>query len=145
MAEYEMQQSGMVLRRADGAVIPPDTGNRDYAAYLAWRAAGNTADAEPSSSIVPTPITRRQLILALLAGGRITAEDALAAATSGTLPAPFAAVLASMPAADALAAKITWASMSVAERSSPLIGLMIEAGTGTAEEWDEVFRVGATL
>ena len=96
-------------------------------------------------ALVPSPITRRQLILALLAGGRITAEDALAAATSGTLPAPFATVLASMPAADALAARITWAAMSVAERSSPLIAVMIAAGTGTAEEWDDGFRTGATL
>lgn len=94
---------------------------------------------------VPASITRRQLILALLAGGFISAAEAEAAATSGAQPAAFAAVLAGLSASDALAARITWATMSVAERSSPLIAALITGGAATDAQVDNLFRVGATL
>ena len=34
-----------ILRKEDGAWIPKDETNRDYREYLAWVAAGNTAEA----------------------------------------------------------------------------------------------------
>ncbi|MGD0973557.1 MAG: hypothetical protein ABR866_05680 [Candidatus Korobacteraceae bacterium] len=42
---YSLTQ-GTAILRSDGANIPPDPANIDYAAYLAWVAAGNT----------PTPV-----------------------------------------------------------------------------------------
>jgi len=42
---YQLTQYTSILR-SDGASIPPDPANRDYAEYLAWIAAGNT----------PTPV-----------------------------------------------------------------------------------------
>jgi hypothetical protein len=39
---YTLQPNGSVLRDPDGAFIPPDLANTDYAAYLAWVASGNT-------------------------------------------------------------------------------------------------------
>lgn len=55
MAAYSMTGTASVRRNADGAVIPFDAGNRDYATYLAWVAQGNTADpyVPPSN---PSPI-----------------------------------------------------------------------------------------
>jgi hypothetical protein len=44
---YKLNQFGGVIRESDGAFIPADEANRDYAAYLAWVAEGNT----------PTPYT----------------------------------------------------------------------------------------
>lgn len=46
---YQLLASGAV-QREDGAVIPADPQNRDYAEFLAWQAAGNT----PTPIPVPT-------------------------------------------------------------------------------------------
>jgi len=43
---YQLTQYTSILR-SDGASIPPDPANRDYAEYLAWIAAGNTPDPVP--------------------------------------------------------------------------------------------------
>ena len=54
---YQLTQYTSILR-SDGASIPPDPANRDYAEYLAWVAAGNT----------PTPVpqpTIQQIIVSL--------------------------------------------------------------------------------
>lgn len=40
---YTVTQSGIVSRDSDGAHIPADPANTDYAAYLMWVAAGNIA------------------------------------------------------------------------------------------------------
>jgi hypothetical protein len=40
-----------VIRIEDGATIPPDPENRDWALYLGWKAEGNTA------SPAATPVT----------------------------------------------------------------------------------------
>jgi hypothetical protein len=40
---YSLNQFGGILRDADGACIPNDPANTDYAAYLDWCAAGNKA------------------------------------------------------------------------------------------------------
>jgi hypothetical protein len=44
---YQLTQSNCILRRPDGACIPPDPANRDYAEYLAWLDAGNTPEPAP--------------------------------------------------------------------------------------------------
>jgi hypothetical protein len=40
---YKLTASGSVQRLADGATIPNDPSNRDYADYLAWVKQGNVA------------------------------------------------------------------------------------------------------
>lgn len=99
----------------------------------------------PVASIVPASITRRQLLLALSGAGLITGEEALAAATTGAVPASIDAVFAQLPPAEALGARITWATMSVAEREHPLIGALVAAELATAAEVDALFIAGGAL
>ena len=44
---YQLTTGTTILRTSDGAFIPPDPANRDFAAYLAWLEAGNTPDPAP--------------------------------------------------------------------------------------------------
>lgn len=47
---YKLTQSSMIIRLTDGAFIPPDPANMDYAEYLKWIEKGNTpepADPDP--------------------------------------------------------------------------------------------------
>ena len=51
---YMLRADGYVVRD-DGAIIPPDPGNTDYAEYLAWVEAGNAPDQPPPE---PAPLIR---------------------------------------------------------------------------------------
>jgi hypothetical protein len=44
MAEYKLTPGCAVTRLSDGASIPPDPANVDYAAFLAWQEAGGVPD-----------------------------------------------------------------------------------------------------
>jgi hypothetical protein len=39
---YQLTTSDSIIRLSDGAAIPADSSNTDYAAYLRWKAKGNT-------------------------------------------------------------------------------------------------------
>lgn len=55
MALYQLiQSSAGILRTSDGAFIPADLRNRDYQAYQAWRALGNTPDPVPAATVDAT-------------------------------------------------------------------------------------------
>lgn len=73
---YKLINSNTVFR-ADGACIPADPANTDYAAYLAWLAEGNT----PEPADVPPPPTKAERIRALEA----QASDAQAKVTRQAL------------------------------------------------------------
>ncbi|MBR0653308.1 hypothetical protein GXW78_26885 [Roseomonas terrae] len=100
---------------------------------------------EPVAPVVPATISRRQMLLALVAGEVITAAEAWEAATVGAVPAAIDAVFAALPDADALAARITFATMIEVERAHPLIGAMIAAELVTEAEADSLFVLAATL
>lgn len=78
---YKLTISTSILRISDGACIPNDPENTDYAAYLVWVAEGNAP--EPSDIPPPppiAPISPRQIRQALTrAGLRASVEAAVAA------------------------------------------------------------------
>ncbi|MBU6188415.1 MAG: hypothetical protein KGR68_03780 [Betaproteobacteria bacterium] len=80
MAAYQLMAGGGVLRAADGVAIPADSRNADWRDYLAWIAAGNTAD--PAATIT---IPKR--LDAVLESLPLARKKALlvAAGASGTL------------------------------------------------------------
>ena len=53
--------STSIKRLSDGAFIPNDPGNRDYAAYLAWVEEGNMPDPAPVPEPAPVLTTEQKL------------------------------------------------------------------------------------
>ena len=116
---------------------------REVWTRLAAGAAGAVTpyEAPPAPPLsVPGTISFRQLILGLLGSGFLTAEQALAAAETRARPPQLEAIIATLPEDAALAARITWATMSEARRSDPLFVTLIAAGHATVEQVDELFR-----
>lgn len=58
MSEYKLTPGGSVIRLSDGASIPADPANTDYAAYLAWVDAGGVPDPvdPPTAAEINAPI-----------------------------------------------------------------------------------------
>jgi ribulose 1,5-bisphosphate synthetase/thiazole synthase len=100
---------------------------------------------EPAPEPVPNVISRRQLLIALAAAGFISAEEALAAAETRARPPQLDAIIATLPEDAALAARITWATMTEARRGDALFAALIAAGHATAEQVDEIFRAASQL
>jgi hypothetical protein len=72
MADYQLTASEepcAVIRKADGACIPPDMANRDYngdvmrPGYTQWKEAGGVPDPYVPPPVVPPPPTNEQQIL----------------------------------------------------------------------------------
>ena len=61
---YQLTTGTSIIRLSDGAFIPPDPGNRDYAAYTAWLEAGNTAEPAPEPLPPPSPLTPAEKLAA---------------------------------------------------------------------------------
>jgi hypothetical protein len=147
--------TGFYLRDLHGDAIPAGAIPISAEVHAAWiqdtarqRWTGEGLepfDPPPPPPVVPPSITRRQLLLALAGAGLISGEEALAAAMTGAVPAAIDGVFAQLPAAEALGARITWATMSVAERDHPLIGALIAAGLATADQVDALFTAAAQL
>jgi hypothetical protein len=67
---YQLTQHETVLRLSDGAWIPFDENNIDYAAYLEWVAAGNTP--EPAEEL---PVPAERTATEKLAAAGLTVEE----------------------------------------------------------------------
>ena len=100
---------------------------------------------DPAIARARMSLSRRQLLIGLASRGWITSEEAVAAATTGAMPTAVAAAVASLPAGDQVAARITWASMSVAQRLDPLVELLAIGQGVTPDEVDAFFTAFAQI
>lgn len=75
---YQLTKGDAVIRTADGATIPADPANTDYAAYLAWRDKGN----EPEPAAPEPVIVARVRLPKLTLVDRLTKAGKIEAAIS---------------------------------------------------------------
>jgi hypothetical protein len=94
---------------------------------------------------VPKSISRHQLLIGMLRAGFITPEEATAAAATGTVPASLEPAFASLPAEEAVEARIAWATKPVIERNSRLLAAIMNEQEATDAEIDEFVRLAAAL
>ena len=60
---YQLTAETTIRRTADGAAIPPDPANRDFAEFVAWLEAGNTPEPAPTPE-PPVPLTPAEKLAA---------------------------------------------------------------------------------
>jgi hypothetical protein len=58
---YQLTTGDTILRTTDGAFIPPDPANTDYADYLVWLEEGNTPEPAPEPEPAPVLTTEQKL------------------------------------------------------------------------------------
>lgn len=102
---------------------------------------------DPAVARAAMIVTRRQLLIALASPpwSFISAEEAIAAATIGAMPAAVEAAIADLPAAEAMAARVTWATMTQVERLDPLVDLLAATQGASPEAIDAFFMAAASI
>jgi hypothetical protein len=152
MARYALLQNGTVVNVIEAGPnfsMPGFSKVASETAQIGWTYANgqftdpNSGEEQPLP--VPASITRRQLLLQLQRAGWITTSEAVAAATSGAVPTLLGNVLAGMTTEEADEARITWAAMSQAERTNPLLIAAATVAGASEEDLDDFFRAAAVL
>ena len=123
---YRYTETGMIVRESDGACIPPDPANSDYAALLA-------SGAEIAPYVPPTPSAPQQV-------SPWQAREALR--LSGLLPAVNAYIEA---LGENHQAYIAWHYAERISRTSPLIASLAPVFNLTDEMLDDLFTTAAEL
>ena len=138
--------SSIIVRDADQAFIPDDPNNNDYAAYLVWVVAGNVATPyAPPAPPVPQTISDRQFFQELAIQGKITQDEAIAAVSSGAMPASMAALVAELPSAAQFGAKMLIQGATSFDRSNPLTATLGSLYSMASADLDALWTAASLL
>ncbi len=123
-----MSHTNDVRRVEDNAIIPADPGNRDWQAYQAWLAAGNTpAPLAPAVPVVPPEVALWQVRAILSHSGLLDQANSVITALND-------------PAVTAY-----WDYGNVLDRASPTLAKLIVAMDLTSAQVDAMFAEAAAL
>lgn len=137
---YKLTQFSSIIRTADGACIPNDPSNSDYAAYLVWLGEGNT----PSGADVPVvpvpsvvgPAQFRSALIALDYASTVNTIDTL-------VNSAIDAVITTTKEKNI--AKATWQYATEVRRAHPLVSAIQASLNKTDAEIDLLFTTAATF
>jgi hypothetical protein len=143
---YKLLADGRVTRIADGAILGADPTVAAYADYLAWAAAGNLADrADPVVAPVPSSISRRQFYQQLAIAGIATQDEAIAALSTGTLPAALATIVNGLPSDQQFGARMLLIGGTDFLLAHPLTAAIVAARGMSSADRDAFFTAAAAL
>ena len=112
--------------------------------------------AKPSAYVVPLPptaeslrpamqLTRRQVFIGMEKAGIITASEAIAVATIGTVPAAIKAAIETLPKDDQTPAMITFGLFQTAYRLDPMVALFQATAGMDDDAMDAFFTTFAAI
>jgi hypothetical protein len=152
MARFHLVKGGVVANTVLWDAAPPAGAYPDHLVIdgaigaIGWLWDGSAlAPPPPAPAPVPASISRLQLILGMAAAGLITPAEAVAAAAGTAIPAVVEAVFASLPEAEATAARIRWHAMTEVERANPLVAAVAMIHEKTPAQMDQYFREWSQL
>lgn len=132
------------LAARDAALAEAEAARRERDALAAQLAALQAAPAPEPSASLPA-VSDRQFFQALALAGAITPDAALAAVMTGTLPAPIAAAVESLPEAERFAARMMLSGATAFERGHPMVAQLGAALGYDAAALDALWREAAAL
>ena len=93
---------------------------------------------EDMRALIP-PLTRRQVFIALHRLGLISAAEAVAAASTGAVPAALEPVFAALPEPEQTDARVTFAAFQMAYRLDPMTAMIAAASGMTDPQIDAIW------
>jgi hypothetical protein len=144
MITYTLNKSGDIVIREDEnsrTYIPIGSDSTEYREYLAWLSEGNEPTPyAPLPPPVPQQISDRQFFQQAAVDGLITQDEALAAVSTGAIPAVLQTIVDGITdPAEQFVAKMLLSGATVFERTHPFTEAVAAALGWTSEQINGFF------